>query len=557
MTDSTRKSAQLIETLQTPSAWPESVSVNSEIKLIETHISWVLLTDDFAWKIKKPVQFDFLDFSTLERREHFCREELRLNRRFAPELYLDVVPIAGTPEQPQLELPTELSGSESDDQQQATPFEFAVRMKRFDQSNLLSRLADDGPLDARLIDELADCVAEFHESADLLPDVTQPGCASESTSDAQGTTQLADAAHDNFDALQKRIDEPAQQDLLEHLEHWTDFELASLKDLLENRRRNGAVRHCHGDLHLGNIALVDNKVCLFDCIEFNEEFRWIDVMSEVAFVVMDLEERGQSRLAWQFLNRYLERTGDYEGVTVLPFFLVYRAMVRAKVDAIRLADSSLPRTDRQELRSELSNCLDVADDDHDSTPPALILMHGVSGSGKSHISQQLLECLPAIRVRSDVERKRLFDLAPEERPAASQSAELYSAKASQKTYERLLYVADTLLLTGYPVIVDATFLTEESRRPFLELAARHCGQTAIVECTASRATLQQRVRDRASANNDASDADGDVLRQQLEFVERPASDEAGLALSIDTEQPDAADNLVTQIRTLTRSASVA
>ena len=538
LTDSER----LIETLQNPAAWPDSVAVTSGVELIETHISWVLLTDDFAWKFKKPVQFDFLDFSTLERREHFCREELRLNRRFAPELYLGVVAISGTPEQPFLVL----DAAEFDDKQK--PFEFAVQMRRFDQSNLLSQLAETGQLDAVIIDELADVVAAFHDTAEPLPDASSSNPAESPAHEPDAIEHLADAAHENFDALQQRLDESTQKELLSRLEDWTNFQLASQKEVLQFRRENGMVRNCHGDLHLGNIALVDGKVCLFDCIEFNEEFRWIDVMSEIAFVVMDLEERGLPQLAWRFLNRYLERTGDYEGVRVLPFFLVYRAMVRAKVDAIRLEDSSLRRSDRHELHEELESCLETADEDHKFVPPAMILMHGVSGSGKSRVSQQLFEALPAVRVRSDVERKRLFGLAPEDRPATHQSTELYSADVSRKTYERLLYLADTLLLTGYPVIVDATFLSAESRQPFLKMAAAHWAKTVIVECTAPLDVLRQRVAQRASNNNDASDADVAVLTQQIPTVDRPQDSEAAYVLRIDTSESDDLSRITTQIR---------
>lgn len=540
---------RLIESLQASAAWPESVAVTSDVELIETHISWVLLTDDFAWKIKKPVRFDFLDFSTLERRQHFCNEELHLNHRFAPELYLAVVAITGTPEQPVVVLHSSDSKESQFDEEAAPAIEFAVQMRRFDQSNLLSHLAEDGHLDESIVDELADTVASFHDTADRLSEKSARHVQlSEDTPDA--IECLTEAVHDNFEALQQRLDKPAQKELLEHLENWTDFELDGLREALQFRQKNGMVRNVHGDLHLGNIAIVDEKVCLFDCIEFNEDFRWIDVMSEIAFIVMDLEGRGLPRLAWRFLNRYLERTGDYEGVRVLPFFLVYRAMIRAKVDAIRLENSTLPRADRRKLRDELESCLDTADVDHDFLPPALLLMHGVSGSGKSHVSQQLLETLPAVRVRSDVERKRLSGLALEDRPDSLQVTAIYSSEASQQTYQRLLYLADTLLLTGYPVIIDATFLSTESRQPFLKMAAAHCAKTMIVECTAPENVLRQRVSRRLVDNSDVSDADVEVLAQQLPIVDRPHDSEAANVVRIDTSEDDELSTAINSIRRL-------
>ena len=559
-------SERLIETLKQPTAWPTFVRITGGVELIETHISWVLLTDDFAWKIKKPVKFDFLDFSTLERREYFCREELKLNRRFAPQLYLGLAAIRGTPEQPDLVTSAgaetlnagQSAVSENSANRLAMPdvFEFAVQMRRFDQTKLLSRLAENGKLDGALVDELADVVAGFHARAERLPDLTNHDATATDDDDncemddREWIKPLAAAAHENFDALQQRLDQPAQQSLLRQLEDWTDFELTSLKDVLQFRRKNGMVRNVHGDLHLGNIAIVDGKVCLFDCIEFNDDFRWIDVMSEVAFVVMDLEERGLTEFGWRFLNRYLERVGDYEGVRVLPFFLVYRALIRAKVDAIRLDDESLNQPERRLLREELDSCLETADEDHDFVPPALILMHGVSGSGKSYVAQHLLEKLPAVRVRSDVERKRLFDLVSEARPTPAQATEMYSAEASQRTYERLLCLADTLLLTGYPVIVDATFLLNETRQPFLDMAAAHCAKTIIVECTAPENILRQRVAKRLLANSDASDADVDVLNQQLPTIDRPRDAESAHVLRIDTTEADGLNTALAELRRL-------
>lgn len=555
-------SERLIETLQIPESWPDSVAVTSGVKLIETHISWVLLTDEFAWKIKKPVKFDFLDFSTLKQREHFCHEELRLNRRFAPDLYLDVVTITGSPDRPVIEIPTATSHANHD----KPPMEFAVRMRRFDQSQLLSWLADSGQLDASIIDPLADSVAAFHADAEPLTDAeplpqtrVAPSPSGKNV-DRRMVELLAEAVHDNFSSLQERLRDPGRQKLLTRLENWSDFELTSLENILCFRRDNGMVRNCHGDLHLGNIALIDDAVCLFDCIEFNDEFRWIDVMSEVAFVVMDLEERGLSESGWRFLNRYLERSGDYEGVSVLPFFLVYRALVRAKIDAIRLQDSSIGSSESStapRLQRDLQRCLAVADRDHDLLMPTLILMHGVSGSGKSYVSQHLLEKLPAIRVRSDVERKRMFGLAAEDRPDATTKTTMYSSDASHRTYDQLLYLADTLILSGYPVIIDATFLSEESRQPFLKMASSHNAKTFIVDCHAPTETLRDRVRRRASANRDASDADLTVLMDQLSAIDRPADSEASHVLRIDTSGDDPLNNAVSEIRQRLQAAGMA
>lgn len=548
-------SQRLIGALQIPESWPDSVAVTLGVELIETHISWVLLTDEFAWKIKKPVKFDFLDFSTLKRREHFCQEELRLNRRFAPHLYLDVVTITGSPDSPVIKIPTAPSHANHDE----PPIEFAVRMRRFDQSQLLSRLADSGQLDASIVDQLADSVAAAHADAEPLTQTRVAPSPSQRNVDRRMVELLAEAVHDNFSNLQERLRDRARQNLLTRLENWSDFELTSLENILCFRRENGMVRNCHGDLHLGNIALIADAVCLFDCIDFNEEFRWIDVMSEVAFVVMDLEERGLPESGWRFLNRYLERSGDYEGVYVLPFFLVYRALVRAKIDAIRLQDSSIGSSGsstEHRLQRDLQRCLAVADRDHDLLMPTLILMHGVSGSGKSHVSQHLLENLPAIRVRSDVERKRMSGLAAEDRPDSATKISMYSSDASHRTYDQLLYLADTLILSGYPVIIDATFLSEESRQPFLKMASSHNARTFIVDCHAPTEILRDRVSRRVSVNRDASDADLTVLMDQLSVIDGPADSEASHVLRVDTSGDDPLNTAVSEIRQRLQAAGM-
>jgi len=564
-------SRQLVKRLQHRSAWPDSVATRGGIELIETHISWVLLTDDFAWKIKKPVRFDFLDFSTLKRRKHFCERELELNRRFSPDLYVDVVAFHGTPENPHLQFGVErrvdesvgrqgesspdLDGNAPDATSSDEPFEVAVRMHRFDQRNLLSRLAVEGEVDADLVDALADRVAAAHQSAEQYDNVSagEPTTAARPQRDKERIERLSNAAHDNFEALSARLDQTAQLDLTAQLERWSHTEIACLKNMLANRCRNGFVRHCHGDLHLGNIVRIDGEVRLFDCIEFNDDFRWIDVMSEVAFVMMDLDEHDLPRLAWRFLNRYLEHTGDYEGVMVLPFFLVYRAMIRAKVDAIRLNQSSLPPEKQRDLRDELQGCLNVAADEHDFVMPTLILMHGVSGSGKTFVSQSLVEQFSAIRVRSDVERKRLAGLTADERPNEQQIAHLYGERFSQQTYDRLLYLADTLILSGHPVIVDATFLSAESRRPFLEMASRHNANTMIVKCHAPLQLLRDRVQERTARSTDASDADEHVLRDQMAHVEPPGSlpaeqSETVVLLDVDSSVADSVEATLASIR---------
>ena len=272
----------------------------------------MLLTGTFAYKIKKAVDFGFLDFTTLAARRFFCEEELRLNRRLAPDLYLDVVPITGSVDAPALGGP-------------GPALEYAVKMREFPQDALACRLLERGQLGAADIDALAAQVADFHGAIGIAAPDGAFGAP-------EGILRLAQR---NFDAIAPLVDTPAEREEIESLRAWTDREHAARRDAFLRRLEQGFVRECHGDLHLGNIARVDSELVIFDGIEFNASMRWIDVMSEVAFVVMDLADRARADLAHRFLDAYLERTGDYAGLAVLPFYLAYRAMVRAKIARLR------------------------------------------------------------------------------------------------------------------------------------------------------------------------------------------------------------------------------
>lgn len=481
----------LISALLNPSVWPDRPE---RVELIETHVSWVFLTREFAWKIKKPVQFDFLDFSTLEQRKRRCDDELKLNCRTAPELYLGVVPISGTTTGPIIDGDGE-------------PFEFAVKMKRFDNAGLLSRMAIEKRLTSELVDQLAETIAEFHG---MIPQA-------DSSSAYGRSADICRDALDNFSTIEQLANgDEFHEAAVQYLKKWTTAEGRRLDAVLTQRRSAGFVRECHGDLHLRNIVRIDGRPCLFDCIEFNAGFRWIDVISEVAFLVMDLEEHNEEPLARRLLNRYLERTGDYEGLRVLRFYLVYRAMVRAKVDMIRLRDRGQSAAQRRVLLNEFGTYLTIADHNAERKPPTLLIMHGLSGSGKTTMSQRIIEHGPVIRIRSDIERKRLHGIGETDRVFGTMAERLYSPHATRRTYAHLSSLATTVIKAGFSVVVDATFLKAEERDHFRKLGRRLDVPFRIIACLASEGELLDRVASRDAANLDASDAGVSVLRNQLE-----------------------------------------
>lgn len=465
-------------------------------QLLETHISWVLLAGDYAWKIKKPVNFGFVDFSNLEKRRFYCEEELRLNSRLAPDIYLEVVPVCGSIDAPRLSGDGEI-------------LDYAVKMRRFHQSDLLSnRLAY---LTPELMDELAQAVAAFHQQIQGCGDDCEYGSAE---------SVLAPML-DNFSTIRKLGQSPEIIRQLERLEAWTRARAETLAPLLDTRKRNGFIRECHGDMHLGNITLVHARPVIFDGIEFNPGLRWIDTMNEVSFLLMDLREKQLPELAWHFLNRYLQETGDYAALALCDFYQVYRAMVRAKVAALS-----------GDQRAEFAAYLQQAQASTANPQPKLTITYGLSGSGKSYTASRLADQSGAVHIRSDVERKRLAGLSALSRTDSAPDAGIYTRDKTAQTYQHLLQLAQEVLQDGYSVIVDATFLHYRQRQMFRALADRLSISFRILDLQTPEALLRQRIRQRQQQANDPSEADERVLQLQLENREPLTSQETGYAIPV-------------------------
>jgi hypothetical protein len=497
------------------------------ITVLQTHISWVVLTGSYAYKIKKPVNLGFVNFSTLAQRHFFCQEELRLNRRLAPQLYLEVVALYGTPERPQFH-------------GQGAPIEYAVKMAQFAQETLLSHVIAVGQLKVSHIDRLAHEVSAFHAriaTADPWSRFGEPEA-------------IYAPVQENFQHLFDTIDDPVRQAHARTLEAWCQRTFAARRPTFVARKRDGYVRECHGDLHLGNMLLLDDAVVIFDCLEFNADLRWIDVASDVAFLTMDLEDRGRPDLAHRFLNSYLEATGDYGLLVLLPFYLTYRAMVRAKVAGIRLGQSHLSPEEAAHAREAFGSYFDLAARYTRPSRPRLLITHGLSGSGKTFATQQVVEATGAIRLRSDVERKRLYGLAPLERSTDRSDLNLYAPDVTQRTYTRLAQQAAQVVEAGFTVVVDATFLKRAQREAFRHLAAQLNVPCTILEFRASEETLRRRVAQRSAQADDASEADLAVLHGQFATLEPLTAAEQAAALTIDTEAPQAPQRLLEAIRAL-------
>ncbi|TNC81221.1 MAG: aminoglycoside phosphotransferase [Oleiphilus sp.] len=403
-------------------------------------------------------------------------------------------------------------------------------MRRFPQDQLLSELAEKNDLDPALIIDLAECVADFHmNAAERTPAGSTLGRAE----------SMYHWFNENFDQIKPLVKDPSTLEALSDLKVWGEEQYKQNQELLTRRQHQGFVRECHGDLHLGNIVSIDNLPVCFDCIEFNDEFRWIDTMNEVAFLLMDLDHRGRSRAAGKFLNHYLNITGDYDGLALLNYYRVYRALVRAKVSLLKQS----PPYDFSEFDRYLELSLSYTK----AVKPMLIITHGVSGSGKSYWSERIAREVGAIHIRSDIERKRLLGLSADHHGGSSTMQGIYTSEITRKTYERLKHISSLILRAGFTVIVDATFLSISDRSTFKSLAETCQVKFLILAFSTDDATLRQRIQQRIVKNNDPSEANEEILNYQVTNMERLLEEEFLQALIIDNKKEVDLKRLVSQI----------
>lgn len=535
----------LIRALLDPGRYPHAAAT---VELVETHASWVLLAGDFAYKIKKPLTLSFLDYGTLEKRRICCEAELRLNRRYAAELYLAVVAIGGTAESPVIGggvVSAPAGGAEATSSghdtadvgaapaapaNDAAVLEYAVKMRRFAEAQRLDHVCARGELTPAHMRLLAQEIADFHRQAAVAAADTRFG----------QPAQVLGPALDNLDALHGLLPDNDDRQRLVVLDAWTRDEYARCEVALAARRRAGCVRECHGDLHLGNLVLLAGnradascqnlatvpaeRILPFDCIEFNEDFRWIDVASELAFTLVDLRDQRRPDLAAALLDEWLALTGDFDALRVLRFYGVYRALVRTKVAAIRAQQEDADRAD-DELAAARSY-LDLAQALTAPATPTLAITCGLSGAGKSVAARARVladACCLTIRLRADVERKRLFGLTATARSGSPLDGGIYTPQAHVATYRRLAELAAQVLAAGWSVVVDAAFLKRSERDAFRRIAAAQGAHFAILACEAPLTELRRRITAR---HGDASEATLDVLEKQLQWFEPLANDEA-------------------------------
>ncbi|HSV69743.1 MAG TPA: AAA family ATPase [Methylibium sp.] len=468
------------------------------VELIETHISWVLLAGALAYKLKKPVRLPFLDFSRPEQRRHFCEEELRVNRRFAPQVYLGLSRVTGSAAEPTLDGP-------------GPALDHAVRMRRFPPGALLSEQALAGPLDPADLERLARDVAGWQAAAAAAP-----------ADSGWGGAAVHRMALATLDGLATQL--PARADAIAMLRRWFAAQAERLAPRWAARRADDRVREGHGDLHLANLVRLDGALRPFDAIEFDPALRFIDLVDDVAFTAMDLEAHGQPAAAARFVNAWVEAGGDHASLPLWRHAIVYRALVRALVTGLRAPAVCRPAQ---------ADYLDLARREATAPPaPALLITHGLPGSGKSQVALRLVEQTGAIRLRSDVERKRLLGVGP--LAATPPGGLAYGPDTTRRTYARLAGLARAALDAGWPVVVDAAFLKRDERRDFAALAASAGCPFAILHCHAPPAVLRERITARQTRGDDPSEAGLAVLATLTVLAEPLDADERRDAISVDT-----------------------
>ncbi len=479
----------LIQQMLQPGFYPHGVT--EPVHLIQTHVSFVLLTGDYTYKIKKPVNFGFLDYSTLAKRLHFCTQELLMNQRTAPEIYLKVLPIIQTGDSFQFgsNLPAITSAE--------ITVEYVLKMREFPQDSLLLSLLEGGLLTEQLMADLGREVAKFHSRAISNSYIRQFGEVS----------QIRTAIDNNYLISEKYIGGPQTQTQYQETKDYTDAFIANNPELFNRRIAHNKIRECHGDLHLRNIALWQDKILLFDCIEFNEEFRFVDVMYDVAFTVMDLESRGRRDLGNAFLNTYIEQTGDWEGLQLLPLYLSRQAYVRAKVTSLMLDDPAISTAQKAEISQTAAHYYKLAWQYTKPRRGKLTLMSGLSGSGKSTAGRYLARRTGAIHIRSDAVRKHLGGIPINERGGE----DLYSDEMTAQTYGRLLELGIILADRGWDVILDAKFDRQNLRTDAIDRAQSHGLPLQIIYCTAPIEVLRERLQQR---RGDIADATAELLSSQ-------------------------------------------
>ena len=490
MTAASAQYDAVIAALERPDAYPEPPGA---IEHMQTHISHLFLTRHFVYKVKKPVDFGFLDFTTLELRKHFCFEELRLNRRLSPSVYLDVIELRQDP------LGRVTLGG------QGKAIEYAVKMRRLPADRAMSNLLANNQLTEAMVEQLAAQIGAFHKTAATDARISSFGAPE----------AIAAVIAQNFEQTQKYRKRSISPKKYQRLQAYSEAFLQQQRNLLEQRQQQGLVRDGHGDLHSAQVFITEQGAQIIDCIEFLEAFRYTDILADAAFMAMDLDQAGRHDLSLIFMDAWRNATGDTRNDALLDFYKVYRAYVRGKVESFRLDDPALLEEERRSVTARAQRYFNLAYLYISQTAkPKVVLMSGMVGTGKSTVARQIA-CDGGMAVLStDIIRKQLAGIPPTERNYASFGGGIYTPEFSKRTYDTLFSRAAQYLKEGRSVLLDATFGKRSAREAAANFAAQHSAEFWVVECVAEEDQIKQRLLRRERRGRSISDGRWEIYEQE-------------------------------------------
>ncbi|HEY5625302.1 MAG TPA: AAA family ATPase [Dehalococcoidia bacterium] len=493
------------------------------IQLVQTHISYVFLTRDFVYKIKKPVDFGFLNYSTLSRRRYYCQRELQLNRRLCSDTYIGVVPVRKTRDGYRVDAAGERGAK-------GRIVEYAVLMRRLPEERMMHRLLERNGVTRPMLRAVAEKLVPFHEA----------GAATSARIAAYGDWAIRYNVRENVRQWTPYMGRTISEEQDRILRNYFEAFYARRADVMQRRVEELRIRECHSDLRSDAVCFVDPKagadgICIFDCVEFNRRITHVDVARDVSFLMMDLEYRGRPDLAAAFTDHYIEKADDADLPDVLPYYACYNACVRGKVEGFLLDAPTVPEAQKRAAAKRARRYFDLACRYAESLPPAmLVITCGLAGTGKSNIARKLGRRLDAAVLASDVVRKEMVGMAPQERVLDEYRAGLYSADMTAQTYEALLDAAREELTAGRSVILDASFTRREHRRAASRLSRETGAQYACIEVSADESAIRERLAGRLKRGRDASDARWDIYVRQKRRFQRPSEVSPERLINVDT-----------------------
>lgn len=495
----------VLKSLLKPDAYPE---LTTGVELVQTHVSYIFLTDQYAYKIKKPVDFGFLNFSTIDRRRFYCNEEVRLNRRLCPDMYLGVVELRET-------------GSGAAFIGSGAVLDYAVKMKRLPADRMLDKLIDFGKINTDTMRSIARTIAEFHRTAVTTPAIAEFG----------RLDRILYNWQENFDQMIPFESSTLPTAERECIESWVTGFCEEHGDLFQKRVDEGFIRECDGDIHLENICLdEDGTIQIFDCIEFNDRFRYCDTAADLAFLLMDLDYHGRHDLTINVIADYIAASGDSGATGMIDFYKIYRAYVRGKVESYRMNDIGISSEEQIAARNRARQYFRLVRGyiERRKLKKTLFITCGLMGTGKSTLAEQLAFELGIVHLSSDVIRKQVAGADADELEKAPFNEGNYSLQSRHIVYTELLSRADRILAAGGSVVVDACFPLASERARCAERARHNGAAFVILDLECSRAEISRRLVDRENRGSSVSDGRLDLLASQEDSFEQPVEGEGTL-----------------------------